>query len=145
MRANHNALRMDLWLLIAVSSYAKLLKWEQITTSLVPSAGLLCCKFLCKVTKMRANHNGPAVILFIIMAVSSYAKLLKWEQITTIVRKGATHISCKFLCKVTKMRANHNPFVNICSIILAVSSYAKLLKWEQITTFTTRFCLPVTL
>ena len=36
--------------------------------------------------------------------------------------------SCKFLCKVTKMKANHN-----CNLVLdngriAVSSYAKLLK-----------------
>ena len=35
------------------------------------------CKFLCKVTKMKANHNALAAILFKSAAVSSYAKLLK--------------------------------------------------------------------
>ena len=37
-------------------------------------------------------------------------------------------LSCKFLCKVTKMKANHNPDENLDRTDTAVSSYAKLLK-----------------
>ena len=36
--------------------------------------------------------------------------------------------SCKFLCKVTKMKANHNTAVGFHRCTAAVSSYAKLLK-----------------
>ena len=35
------------------------------------------CKFLCKVTKMKANHNYNTAMSIGITAVSSYAKLLK--------------------------------------------------------------------
>ena len=39
-----------------------------------------------------------------------------------------TGIGCKFLCKVTKMKANHNIQKKRINKPLAVSSYAKLLK-----------------
>ena len=68
----------------AVSSYAKLLKWKQITTPLEIISYLIGCKFLCKVTKMKANHNYNMRQERINKAVSSYAKLLKWKQITTL-------------------------------------------------------------
>ena len=67
-------------------------------------------------------------------AVSSYAKLLKWKQITTSSTANLVFPGCKFLCKVTKMKANHNEIVEINIPKVAVSSYAKLLKWKQITT-----------
>ena len=35
------------------------------------------CKFLCKVTKMKANHNEKNKDTYSVFAVSSYAKLLK--------------------------------------------------------------------
>ena len=38
---------------------------------------LYSCKFLCKVTKMKANHNKAQILKFGFTAVSSYAKLLK--------------------------------------------------------------------
>ena len=38
---------------------------------------LLRCKFLCKVTKMKANHNAYLYKIEHDPAVSSYAKLLK--------------------------------------------------------------------
>ena len=37
----------------------------------------MSCKFLCKVTKMKANHNTEDWFIYIFIAVSSYAKLLK--------------------------------------------------------------------
>ena len=118
----------------AVSSYAKLLKWKQITTFMQFLFLLLCCKFLCKVTKMKANHNLTSSMQLNLPAVSSYAKLLKWKQITTLILRGNIKNGCKFLCKVTKMKANHN-LLNVPPIEpFAVSSYAKLLKWKQITT-----------
>ena len=134
MKANHNRGRSTDWRQVAVSSYAKLLKWKQITTFALQGLFLFCCKFLCKVTKMKANHNPPLDIIYSIYAVSSYAKLLKWKQITTDQKYQSGEESCKFLCKVTKMKANHNSFH--CGLIVhgAVSSYAKLLKWKQITT-----------
>ena len=110
MKANHNPMTQNFRLILAVSSYAKLLKWKQITTLNVWYIILVCCKFLCKVTKMKANHNPDRGARGNATAVSSYAKLLKWKQITTrgVVRK--VEFSCKFLCKVTKMKANHNRF-----------------------------------
>ena len=50
------------------------------------------------------------------------------------MNSGHNRWSCKFLCKVTKMKANHNDYQGQKEKISAVSSYAKLLKWKQITT-----------
>ena len=43
---------------------------------------LMSCKFLCKVTKMKANHNKVPDYLIFVAVVSSYAKLLNWGQMT---------------------------------------------------------------
>ena len=96
--------------------------------------GVWCCKFLCKVTKMKANHNSRFEFKEFDWAVSSYAKLLKWKQITTVSKSYNPIRCCKFLCKVTKMKANHNQCQTTPQRTYAVSSYAKLLKWKQITT-----------
>ena len=134
MKANHNYHSKTFPNPKAVSSYAKLLKWKQITTNLRNCHYKYGCKFLCKVTKMKANHNSGESDKNYAKAVSSYAKLLKWKQITTNGIRWCTGISCKFLCKVTKMKANHNMLHQPLQVLFAVSSYAKLLKWKQITT-----------
>ncbi len=134
MKANHNHFGNSPPSWYAVSSYAKLLKWKQITTYREVWKLRIGCKFLCKVTKMKANHNYLSALLLLLPAVSSYAKLLKWKQITTCCTSKRILQCCKFLCKVTKMKANHNAASKWEIYINAVSSYAKLLKWKQITT-----------
>ena len=134
MKANHNRSWLCFYCRWAVSSYAKLLKWKQITTIRKIWESIISCKFLCKVTKMKANHNAMGDTPYIAYAVSSYAKLLKWKQITTVRNYRYCFTRCKFLCKVTKMKANHNNPRGFNTFSRAVSSYAKLLKWKQITT-----------
>ena len=41
--------------------------------------------------------------------------------------------------KVTKMKANHNPYLLEIAAIEAVSNGSKLLKWKQITTIKERY------
>ena len=83
---------------------------------------------------MKANHNGGQIVSKDQQAVSNGSKLLKWKQITTAIPIKRYTFSCFQWLKVTKMKANHNEFVDGEKIKAAVSNGSKLLKWKQITT-----------
>ena len=83
MRANHNRKKITNKLDVAVSYITKVLKWEQITTTLAFGLLLSCCFLYYKGTKMRANHNDMIQGCKGNTAVSYITKVLKWEQITT--------------------------------------------------------------
>ena len=134
MRANHNQLLSAAFTAPAVSNGSKILKWEQITTIVVRNCFKSCCFQWFKDTKMRANHNEVSTVEACADAVSNGSKILKWEQITTII----TCFNCYYCCfqwfKDTKMRANHNVMDGSTPNTWAVSNGSKILKWEQITT-----------
>ena len=66
-----------------VSNVPKILKWEQITTTVTSSISIKCCFQCSKDTKMGANHNEEVQWTGWTMVVSNVPKILKWEQITT--------------------------------------------------------------
>ena len=83
---------------------------------------------------MRANHNGNRMNQLVYYAVSNGSKILKWEQITTLLSIFRKKRRCFQWFKDTKMRANHNERWVLLMKNLAVSNGSKILKWEQITT-----------
>ena len=86
MRANHN-FRINKWKTWkVVSNVPKILKWEQITTIACPFMGYSSCFQCSKDTKMRANHNNTIQIIVDLVVVSNVPKILKWEQITTLLQ-----------------------------------------------------------
>ena len=89
---------------------------------------------------MRANHNQVVGVFLSGGAVSYITKVLKWEQITTVVDMESILKSCFLYYKGTKMRANHNGIPVKRIYKPAVSYITKVLKWEQITTTDTLYC-----
>ena len=57
MGANHNYLLRAVPRNSVVSNVPKILKWEQITTTIAENTPLNCCFQCSKDTKMGANHN----------------------------------------------------------------------------------------
>ena len=70
------------------------------------------------------------------LVVSNVPKILKWEQITTILFAIGLPCRCFQCSKDTKMGANHNNTPGLFAGRLVVSNVPKILKWEQITTQT---------
>ena len=136
MKANHNRWWRSVKRLEAVSNGSKILKWKQITTCFTFKLLLLCCFQWFKDTKMKANHNPPLRIVLLFLAVSNGSKILKWKQITTSWWCALLKCCCFQWFKDTKMKANHNSFMERYYLCSAVSNGSKILKWKQITTNT---------
>ena len=134
MRANHNTWKNVCCMISVVSNVSKILKWEQITTSREQAYQCIGCFQCFKDTKMRANHNNLGCSLFCDLVVSNVSKILKWEQITTPTFSPGISSGCFQCFKDTKMRANHNGFLEFLIRQGVVSNVSKILKWEQITT-----------
>ena len=83
MKANHNLLPLMLLPLNAVSNGSKILKWKQITTTVIAYRFFHGCFQWFKDTKMKANHNCFLYSTVYPEAVSNGSKILKWKQITT--------------------------------------------------------------
>ena len=134
MKANHNRIREAIRWRIAVSNGSKILKWKQITTDPYLCSLFPCCFQWFKDTKMKANHNIFTLCRYVFFAVSNGSKILKWKQITTAWTLHLLLKSCFQWFKDTKMKANHNSLLYVCSSKRAVSNGSKILKWKQITT-----------
>ena len=113
---------------------SQILQWDQITTYLIGATWWWSCFQCFKDTKMRANHNLRDVLPFDRLVVSNVSKILKWEQITTVLVDVPAWNGCFQCFKDTKMRANHNLITSWNSSSAVVSNVSKILKWEQITT-----------
>ena len=85
MGANHNLPPHTLYRFKVVSNVPKILKWEQITTRSVVGRRQSGCFQCSKDTKMGANHNNVYISGKALRVVSNVPKILKWEQITTVV------------------------------------------------------------
>ena len=83
---------------------------------------------------MGANHNTSVLDILLVIVVSNVPKILKWEQITTVIHNNNILLSCFQCSKDTKMGANHNLIGYSSRQTTVVSNVPKILKWEQITT-----------
>ena len=86
MKANHNRNFLLRSHNCAVSNGSKILKWKQITTRIGTDKNGDGCFQWFKDTKMKANHNPYWSDNLLVEAVSNGSKILKWKQITTLLR-----------------------------------------------------------
>ena len=89
-----------------------------------------------KDTKMKANHNIRGLRSLQRYTVSNGSKILKWKQITTYGFSHVCPVNCFQWFKDTKMKANHNEYNGGYLRTTTVSNGSKILKWKQITTYT---------
>ena len=133
--ANHNSSSGMLAIHRVVSSFAKILIFQLITTVHLAFGILLGCFFFCKDTNFLANHNGHLCILPCRKVVSSFAKILIFQLITTPAFVSMQSVCCFFFCKDTNFLANHNTITIFARCSWVVSSFAKILIFQLITTF----------
>ena len=83
---------------------------------------------------MKANHNRYIALQLFHYTVSYGSKILKWKQITTVMKFLTISTYCFLWFKDTKMKANHNQCFGWSYQRTTVSYGSKILKWKQITT-----------
>ena len=92
------------------------------------------CFFFCKDTNFLANHNEKLLTSLGIPVVSSFAKILIFQLITTELKTSYDRYGCFFFCKDTNFLANHNSIATLRRFSSVVSSFAKILIFQLITT-----------
>ena len=93
------------------------------------------CSLWCKDTNFSANHNLPKKRLCERWVVLYDAKILIFQQITTYPHQNTKRASCSLWCKDTNFSANHNKTLEQQWKGLVVLYDAKILIFQQITTF----------
>ena len=92
------------------------------------------CLCLCKDTNFLANHNTLTASSPKAFDVYASAKILIFQQITTILNHSINLMRCLCLCKDTNFLANHNPSDDVNCTDSDVYASAKILIFQQITT-----------
>ena len=113
---------------------AKILIFQQITTYICHQRNTHCCFCWCKDTNFSANHNIPRRCCQWFEVVFAGAKILIFQQITTIDKSPCHLNSCFCWCKDTNFSANHNHTVVALHQDTVVFAGAKILIFQQITT-----------
>ena len=92
------------------------------------------CLCHCKDTNFSANHNGVALSRWVRGGVYATAKILIFQQITTLRSPCRRFQRCLCHCKDTNFSANHNFVVQNNDRQSGVYATAKILIFQQITT-----------
>ena len=132
--ANHNCLIYVAKLRLVVFVTAKVMNFEQITTSkptINIDNGCLCHR---KGNEFWANHNRKACTKYHNRVVFVTAKVMNFEQITTLSNYNRIFVSCLCHRKGNEFWANHNFSEDETEFITVVFVTAKVMNFEQITT-----------
>ena len=129
-------MRMSI-LLTVVWPIPKVRLWKQITTETTTSSAPFSCMTYTKGTTLKANHNWVRQFRYSSVVVWPIPKVRLWKQITTARAASASMIGCMTYTKGTTLKANHNQFWPVRSLIHVVWPIPKVRLWKQITTIHT--------
>ena len=108
--ANHNLSPSLPLINLVVFVTAKVMNFEQITTACTMSPTVSSCLCHRKGNEFWANHNTLTLTKLAVMVVFVTAKVMNFEQITTLCNKFFVAISCLCHRKGNEFWANHNRF-----------------------------------
>ena len=106
--ANHNRTIVYICIVINVYDMAKVLIFQQITTAWVLPPVRSECLWYGKGTNFSANHNMYPIRMGVLRNVYDMAKVLIFQQITTVRRYFWWFAQCLWYGKGTNFSANHN-------------------------------------
>ena len=124
------------WHIPVVSPSTKVIKFQLITTCVIPFHYFFGCFTFYKGNKISANHNSRKADLQLFFVVSPSTKVIKFQLITTVNQLAASSGCCFTFYKGNKISANHNQGFVVVIFKSVVSPSTKVIKFQLITTLT---------
>ena len=132
--ANHNGRELFYLIHRIVFVTAKVMNFEQITTTRQLNNYELYCLCHRKGNEFWANHNYWSIWSYWVLIVFVTAKVMNFEQITTATNWINSSANCLCHRKGNEFWANHNRLLLVVCLWPIVFVTAKVMNFEQITT-----------